>query len=86
MEPNSPWFLHPERYGLTLRHRTLRDFYQAHRQPTMALGYDLPTLTEQELLSLHEDMFLPLSAEERAALRRHHEGAQRTYDQVRNHS
>lgn len=33
MEPASPWFLNPEKYGVVSRRKTLDDFYQAHSNP-----------------------------------------------------
>lgn len=58
MEPGAPWHRDPEAHGLTLRHRALADFYEAHRQPEFSLGYDTATLTEAEILSLYRDWFL----------------------------
>lgn len=58
MEPGAPWHREPERFGLTLRHRTLADFAEAHRQPDYRLGYDTATLAESEILALHDAWFL----------------------------
>ena len=58
MEPGAPWHRDPARFGLTLRHSSLADFYEAHRQPNFSLGYDTAALKEAEILSLYHDWFL----------------------------
>jgi len=43
MEPASPWYLNPEKYGVVSLRKSLQDFYQAHAQkentPFTAFGY-----------------------------------------------
>ena len=85
MEPGSPWFLHPERYGLTLRRRTIEDFHTAHGAPDPGLGYDLPTLDEATLLGLHLELFSGVDADGRRALAAHFEGQGRRFAEVRDH-
>lgn len=85
MEPNSPWFNEPERYGLRLRHRTLEDFRRAHGEPEMSLGYDSAHLTEAEVFRLYDELFLPIPAEARQQLLEHWAAHTRDYHAVRDH-
>jgi len=69
MEPGAPWHRDPQRWGLTLRHRTVEDFAEAHRGREFSLGYDTETLKEAEILDLHDRWFTPVEPGVRAALR-----------------
>ena len=85
MEPHAPWFNEPHRFGLSLRRRTLRDFYEGHRRPDFALGYDLELLDESEILGLYEEFFLGLSASQRLDLAMHWRRNKRDYSVIRRH-
>ena len=85
MEPNSPWFNDPERFGITLRHRTLMDFYEAHRAPDFNLGYDSTTLSEAELLSLRDTHFLGIDPATSRKLRAYWAANRRDYSALRTH-
>jgi radical SAM superfamily enzyme YgiQ (UPF0313 family) len=86
MEPNSPWHLHPERFGLTLRHKTFADFHRAHGRDEFSLGYDLETLTEAEILGLHEQHFLPWPPPTVSRLRDFYRTHPRDHGEVRAHA
>jgi len=53
LDPGSPMHRHPERYGVTLRLNTLRDFYEAHRMPS-APGFGTALLSEPAILEAVE--------------------------------
>ncbi len=59
MEPGAPWWLHPERYGVRSRWRSLEDFRRAHGQADFQLGYATAELEEEEILELHRTLFEP---------------------------
>lgn len=59
MEPGARWFDHPEKFGITLKRKTIRDFYDAHRAEELSLGYDTQQLTEEELKELFHTFFSP---------------------------
>ena len=58
LAPGAPWFVQPERFGLTLRRRTLADFIAAHEAAEPGLGYDTRELREPELLALYDELYL----------------------------
>ncbi len=68
MEPGAPWHREPDRFGLTLRHRDLTDFHRAHGARDFALGYDTATLSEREIMYYHDQWFMGIPDETKAAL------------------
>lgn len=67
LEPASPWFEAPEKFGLNTSRRTLADFIARHREapwtgrnPALELGYELPGVNEKLI-------FLKASCEDQKA-------------------
>jgi len=53
IEPASPMFLNPKKYGIKLKRKTFDDFYKAHKKRSM-LGYETPYFKEDEIPELTE--------------------------------
>ena len=85
MEPNSPWFNEPERFNIRLRHRTLRDFYRAHRAPDFSLGYDSSHLREMEILALRNEHFMGVPSEKLQPIKAYWAANRRDHSMVRAH-
>ncbi|MBI2568887.1 MAG: cobalamin B12-binding domain-containing protein [Candidatus Schekmanbacteria bacterium] len=85
IEPGAPWYEHPERYGLTLRRRSLSDFLLAHCAASFSLGYDTDCLQENEILELHQELFSPGSWRDRERLARHWRRRSSDLSYVRDH-
>lgn len=83
VEPGSPWFSHPERYGIRLRHRTLADFHEAHAHGRFTLGYDTETMSEQQVLNLWWARFSGVSPEQARSMSEHWAENRRDYRQMR---
>lgn len=83
VEPGSPWFTHPERYGIQLKHRTLADFHEAHAHGRFTLGYDTSTLSESQVLNLWWARFSGVSAEGARKMSAHWAANRRDYRRIR---
>lgn len=51
LEPGSPMFVEPKKYGITKLRHCFADFYEAHEKEYVSLGYNTNYLEESEILS-----------------------------------
>lgn len=51
MEPNAPWFVEKERYGIRTSRESFEDFYNVHKKRS-SIGYSTDNFSEGEILEL----------------------------------
>lgn len=58
LEPGSPMYVEPQKYGVIKHRKTFVDFYQAHKNSQVSLGYSTNYLTEAEILSYSSSLLV----------------------------